>query len=69
MAKELKVKMKPSHWTELMETSFYKFVNNPKKTSIIEVYAPRCVSCQNQYNGLERIMVAFKASSLSRRHA
>ena len=41
MAKELKVKMKPSHWTELTETSFYKFVNNPKKTSIIEVYAPR----------------------------
>ncbi|CBK22566.2 uncharacterized protein [Blastocystis hominis] len=59
VARELKVKMRPSRWTELTDKTFYKFVNHPRKTSIIEVYAPRCISCQNQYNDLERIMVAF----------
>lgn len=53
------MKMKPSRWTELTDRSFFKFVNHPKKTSIIEVYAPRCISCQNQYNDLERVLVAF----------
>ena len=69
MAKELKVKMKPSHWTELTDTPFFKFVNHPKKSSIIEVYAPRCISCQHQYNDLERIMVAFKVLPVSFPHA
>ncbi|KAK8791293.1 hypothetical protein WA171_002240 [Blastocystis sp. BT1] len=59
VAKELNVKMKPSRWTELTDKTFTKFVHNPKKNSIIEVYAPRCISCQNQYNDLERILVAF----------
>ena len=53
------MKTKPSRWTELTDRSFFKFVNHPKKTSIIEVYAPRCISCQNQYNDLERVLVAF----------
>ena len=59
VAKELNVKIKPSRWTELTDKTFTKFVHNPKKNSIIEVYAPRCVSCQNQYNDLERVLVAF----------
>ena len=59
VAKELNVNMKPSRLTELTDTTFTKFVHNPKKNSIIEVYAPRCISCQNQYNDLERILVAF----------
>ena len=62
VAKELNVKMKPSRWTELTDKTFTKFVRNPKKNSVIEVYAPRCVSCQNQYNDLERILVAFDVS-------
>ncbi|KAK8791743.1 hypothetical protein WA588_002052 [Blastocystis sp. NMH] len=59
VAKELNVKMKPSRWTELTDRTYYKFVTNPHKNAIIEVYAPRCISCQNQYNDLERILVAF----------
>ena len=59
VAKELNVKIKPSRWTELTDKTFTKFVHNPKKSSIIEVYAPRCISCQNQYNDLERILIAF----------
>ena len=60
MARELNAKMRPSHFTELTDQTFFKFVNNPTKSSIIEVYAPRCISCQNQYNDLERILVAFE---------
>lgn len=63
VAKELNVKMKPSRWTELTDRAYYKFVTNPHKNAIIEVYAPRCISCQNQYNDLERILVAFDVVS------
>ena len=63
VAKELNVKMKPSHWTELTAKNFQEFTHHPKKQAIVEVYAPRCHSCQNQYNDLERVLSAFQVSS------
>lgn len=61
VSKELNFKMKKSHFVELTEETFDSFTGTKNKQTIVELYAPRCRSCQNQYNDLERVLTVFNS--------